>query len=169
MTKRCAEVLPFLGALADGAIAEGDRTWVQTHLESCAACPDRLSLFIAQGAALREMVHARGAAVSFDGFADKVLARTRKEKPRVFEGSGVWTREMLGAHRGAFAGAAGFALAACMALAVVFMPRQQVPFDDGADASQVEAVDFGTHDGAVLQLPHDTTVIWMSDDRGSGK
>jgi hypothetical protein len=27
-------------------------------------------------------------------------------------------------------------------------------------------VDFGTHDGAVLQLPHDTTVIWMSDDRG---
>jgi hypothetical protein len=35
-----------------------------------------------------------------------------------------------------------------------------------ADASspQVEEVDFGTHDGAVLQLPRGTTVIWMSDD-----
>ena len=170
MTKRCAEVLPFLGALADGAIAEGDRTWVQAHLDTCAACPDRLSLFIAQGSALREMVLARSAAVSFDGFADKILARARKEKPRVFDGSGVWTREMFGAHRGAFAGAAGFALAACMALAVVFIPQQPQLLDDGtAEASQVEEVDFGTHDGAVLQLPHDTTVIWMSDDRGSAK
>jgi len=167
MKKRCAEVLPFLGALGDGAIAEGDRTWVQAHLASCAACPDRLSLFVAQGAALRERVQARSAAVSFDGFADKVLARTRAEKPHVLEGTGVWTREMFGAHRGAFAGAAGFALAACMALAVVFIQPQ--PADDGAEASQVEEVDFGTHDGAVLQLPHDTTVIWMSDDRGSGK
>jgi hypothetical protein len=26
-------------------------------------------------------------------------------------------------------------------------------------------VDFGTRDGAVLQLPGQTTVIWMSDDR----
>ena len=24
---------------------------------------------------------------------------------------------------------------------------------------------FGTHDGAVLQLPRQTTVIWMSEDR----
>jgi len=37
-----------------------------------------------------------------------------------------------------------------------------------ADASgpQIEEVEFGTHDGAVLQLPRDTTVIWMSDDKG---
>ena len=36
-----------------------------------------------------------------------------------------------------------------------------------ADASspQVEEVEFGTHDGAVLQLPGDTTVIWMSEDK----
>jgi len=28
-----------------------------------------------------------------------------------------------------------------------------------------EVADFGTHDGAVLQLPRQTTVIWMSEDR----
>ena len=168
MIKRCAEVVPFLGALADGAIAEGDRTWVQAHLDSCAACPDRLSLFKAQGAALREMVFARSAEVSFDGFADKVLARTRKEKPRLLETTPVWAREMMGAHRGAFAGAAGFALAACMALAVVFSPQQSAVGEELVDnGGQVEEVDFGTHDGAVLQLPHETTVIWMSDDHGA--
>jgi len=73
---------------------------------------------------------------------------------------------MLGAHRGAFAGAAGFALAACMALAVVFSPQQQAGDELADNGGQVEEVDFGTHDGAVLQLPHETTVIWMSDDRG---
>jgi hypothetical protein len=75
---------------------------------------------------------------------------------------------MFGAHRGAF-GAAGFVLAACMALAVVFVPQPSA--DDLAPdpSSQVEEVDFGTHDGAVLQLPHETTVIWMSDDHGAAK
>jgi anti-sigma factor RsiW len=168
MTNRCAEVLPFLGALADGAIAEGDRTWVQAHLDTCAVCPDRLSLFVAQGAALREAIVARSASVSFDGFADKILARTRAEKARRFETTPIWAREMLGAHRGAFAGTAGVALAACLALLVVFSPQQQQAGDELADnSSQVEEVDFGTHDGAVLQLPHETTVIWMSDDRGA--
>lgn len=167
MTKRCAEVLPFLGALADEAIAEGDRAWVQAHLSACAACPDRLSLLKAQGAALREMIQARSAQVSFEGFADKVLARTRKEKPRLFESTPVWAREMFGTHRGAFAGAAGFALAACMALAVVFSPQPPAGDELADNGGQVEEVDFGTHDGAVLQLPHETTVIWMSDDHGA--
>jgi anti-sigma factor RsiW len=167
MTNRCAEVLPFLGALADGAVAEGDRTWVQAHLDTCTACPDRLSLFKAQGAALREVVLAKGASASFDGFADKVLARTRKEKPRLLDTTPVWAREMLGAHRGAFAGAMGVAVAACMALAVVFSPQQQSGDELLDNGGQVEEVDFGTHDGAVLQLPHETTVIWMSDDRGA--
>jgi anti-sigma factor RsiW len=166
MKKRCAEVLPFLGALADGAVREDDKTWVEAHLADCGACPDRLLLLKAQGNALREAVRARAAAANFDGFADKVLARARKEKPRGFEGSFVWTREMYGAHRGAFAGAAGLMLAACMALAVVFVPGQAAP-EELALESQVEMVDFGTHDGAVLQLPHDTTVIWMSDDHGT--
>jgi hypothetical protein len=43
--------------------------------------------------------------------------------------------------------------------------------DDGTPdpQSRIEEVDFGTHDGAVLQLPNETTVIWMSDDRGAPK
>ncbi|HEX4385047.1 MAG TPA: zf-HC2 domain-containing protein [Myxococcales bacterium] len=167
MTNRCAEVVPLLGALTDGAIAESDRTWVQAHLSTCAVCPDRLSLLRAQGDALRELMTARGASISFDGFADKVLARSRAAKPRRFEATPIWAREMLGAHRGAFAGAAGLALAACMALAVVFSPQQQAGEELADNGGQVEEVDFGTHDGAVLQLPHETTVIWMSDDRGA--
>jgi len=75
---------------------------------------------------------------------------------------------MLGAHRGAF-GAAGVVLAACMALAVFLAPsRANDDLDLLADNSpQVEQVDFGTRDGAVLQLPGQTTVIWLSDDRGT--
>jgi hypothetical protein len=54
-----------------------------------------------------------------------------------------------------------------MALVMLFLPPASA--DDGpavADSSpQVEEVDFGTRDGAVLQLGRETTVIWMSDDR----
>jgi anti-sigma factor RsiW len=167
MINRCAEIVPLLGALADGAIAGSDRALVEAHLSTCAVCPDRVALLKAQGDALREVMAARSASVSFDGFADKVLARTRAEKVRHFESTPIWAREMLGAHRGAFAGAAGLALAACMALAVVFSPQQQAGEELADNGGQVEEVDFGTHDGAVLQLPHETTVIWMSDDRGA--
>jgi hypothetical protein len=81
----------------------------------------------------------------------------------------VWGREMWWAHRGAFLSAGGLAAAACVALAVFLSPSRA---DDDelallADNSpQVEEVEFGTRDGAVLQLPQQTTVIWMSDDRG---
>ena len=66
--------------------------------------------------------------------------------------------------------AVGLALAACAALALVFSPA--APPDDGVllavNSPQVESVDFGTREGAVLQLPQ-ATVIWMSDDRGAAK
>ena len=58
------------------------------------------------------------------------------------------------------------ALAACMALFMLFLPATTDDAPAVADNSpQVEEVDFGTRDGAVLQLGHETTVIWMSDDR----
>lgn len=166
MTKRCADIVPLLGPYADGAAADGDREDVMRHLEECVRCPLRLRFFAAQGDALREAVRRRAGEADFRGFADKVLARARKEKPRGYQGVSVWTREMLGAHRAAF-GAAGVVLAACMALAVVFIPQPPQADDATPDPqSRVEEVDFGTHDGAVLQLPNETTVIWMSDDRG---
>ncbi|HEY2029681.1 MAG TPA: zf-HC2 domain-containing protein [Myxococcales bacterium] len=169
MTKRCAEIVPLLGPYADGAAASDDREEVARHLEECARCPDRLRFFTAQGDAIREAVRRRAEGADFHGFADKVLARARKEKPQSYQGLSVWTREMLGAHRGAF-GAAGVVLAACMALAVVFIPQPPVADDGTPDPqSRIEEVDFGTHDGAVLQLPNETTVIWMSDDRGAAR
>ena len=167
--KHCEEVVPLLGPLNDAALADDDRAWVEDHLRGCASCTDRKALIAAQGEALREALRARGAAADFSGFADRVLARVGKDRasaPVSAYGSELW-----GAHRGAFAAAGGLALAACLALAVFFLPARTDP-DDGAlladaRASQVEEVDFGTHDGAVLQLPHETTVIWMSDDRAA--
>jgi anti-sigma factor RsiW len=164
--KRCEEVVPLLGPLADGALSTDDRTWVEDHLRGCASCRDRGALIVAQGQALRDALAARAAKLPLDGFADRVLARTREQRaaPSPIP---VWGREMWWAHRGAFLSAGGLAAAACMALAVFLFPSRA---DDElallADNSpQVEEVEFGTRDGAVLQLPQQTTVIWMSDDR----
>lgn len=170
MTDRCAEVVPLLGPFFDGALAGDDRQWVEEHVRGCACCRDRLALISAQSAALRESLRARAAAPSFDGFADQVMARVRREPKAPAPGQArVWGLEMWGAHRAALTGAAGLALAACMVLAVFLSPPKAAPTDAQllADATlaQVEQVDFGTHDGAILQLPRNTTVIWMSDDQ----
>ena len=169
MTTRCVDVVPLLGPLLDGALESDDRAWVEDHLLGCEKCRDRLALIAAQGQAIRELLAARAAAASFQGFADRVLARVSSEPPREVPGYlRVWTSEMWGAHRGAFTATAGLMAAACVAMVVLIGPRQG--HDDAtllADASgpQIEEVEFGTHDGAVLQLPRDTTVIWMSDDK----
>ena len=167
--KGCEEVVPLLGPLLDAALQEDDRSWVESHLKGCASCRDRKAFIAAQGEALREVLQARGAAADFSGFSDRVLARVEKDKastPASAYGSELW-----GAHKGAFAAAGGLALAACMALAVLFLPAGTDPEDGAlladARASQVESVDFGTREGAVLQLSHETTVIWMSDDRAA--
>lgn len=170
MNRRCPEIVPLLGPQLDGELPADDRQWVDEHVRGCASCADRLALIAAQGAALRETFAARAADVRFDGFADRVLARVRRdEKPRLRQRLRVWSEEMWGAHRAAFTAGAGLALAACMALTVLFVPPRSADPDPQllADASgpQLDEVDFGTHDGAVLQLPGETTVIWLSDDK----
>jgi anti-sigma factor RsiW len=166
--KLCQEVVPLLGPRIDGALPDDDLAWVDDHLRGCASCTDRKALFVAQGDALREALSARGAAADFTGFADRVLARVGNDRagpPLRAYGSELW-----GAHKRAFAAAGGLALAGCMALAVLFFPQGLQSADEAAllaeaSAPEIQVVDFGTHDGAVLQLPHDTAVIWMSDDR----
>jgi anti-sigma factor RsiW len=166
--KRCEDVIPLIGPLLDGALGAGDRAWVDEHVRGCAACSGRRALLLAQAQALRDALRARSAALSLTGFSDRVLARVREQqKPRVAEQAQVWGREMWWAHRGVLTAGSGLALAACMALFTLLLPPASA--DDGpgiADNSpQVEEVDFGTRDGAVLQLGRETTVIWMSDDR----
>jgi anti-sigma factor RsiW len=166
--KRCKDVVPLLGPLLDGALDPDDREWVDEHVRGCAACSDRRALLLAQAQALRDALRARAAAISLSGFSDRVLARVRRQdSSSVREQARVWGREMWWAHRGALTAGSGLALAACMALFMFLLPPASA--DDGpvvADNSpQVEEVDFGTRDGAVLQLGRETTVIWMSDDR----
>jgi anti-sigma factor RsiW len=164
--RRCEEVVALLGPLHDGALAEDDGAWVEEHLRGCASCRDRLALIAAQAAALREAVAARARKVDLDGFADRVMARVREERPRAMERAPVWGRELWWAHRSALTAGGGLALAACVAAAVLFLPaRSDRPGMLADNSPQVEEVDFGTRDGAVLQLPRQTTVIWMSDDR----
>jgi anti-sigma factor RsiW len=164
--RRCEEVVPLLGPLRDGALAEDDRAWVEEHLLGCASCRDRLALIAAQAQALREVITRRAGELDLGGLAERVMARVRAERPRLAERAPVWGREMWWAHRGALTAGGGLALAACVAAAVLFLPARSDRAELLADNSpQVEEVDFGTRDGAVLQLPRQTTVIWMSDDR----
>jgi anti-sigma factor RsiW len=166
--KRCEEVVPLLGPLLDGALPDHDRIWVEDHVRGCPACRDRQALIAAQAQAIRDSLAARTGQLDLGGFSDRVLARMREERPRTAERAAVWGREIWWAHRGPVAAAGGLAAAACVALAVVFLaPAQTDDIGLLADNSpQVEEVDFGTPDGAVLQLSRQTTVIWMSDDRG---
>jgi len=96
----------------------------------------------------------RSAALDLEGFSDRVLARARDQRASPAERAPVWGREIWWSHRRALTAAGGFALAACAALTVVFSPA--TPKDDVAlladNSPQVEAVDFGTREGAVLQL-----------------
>jgi anti-sigma factor RsiW len=164
--KRCADAVPLLGPLHDGALADDDRAWVDDHLRGCSSCRDRLALIEAQAQAMREVLAARVARLDFSGFEDRVLQKLRKERAAAMDRAPVWGREMWWAHRRAFTAAGGLAVAACLALAVVFAPSRTEDLALLADNSpQIDEVDFGTRDGAVLQLPRQTTVIWMSDDR----
>jgi anti-sigma factor RsiW len=164
--RRCEEVVPLLGPLHDGELADDDRAWVEDHVCRCASCRERLALIAASGQAVRESVIARARGLDLKKIPDRVMARVREERAATAERAAVWGREMWWAHRRAFAAAGGLAVAACMAVAALFLPWRG---DDGAliadNSPQIEEVDFGTRNGAVLQLPRQTTVIWMSDDR----
>jgi anti-sigma factor RsiW len=165
----CKDMMPLLSGYLDGALDEDEKALVELHLSTCAKCGDRKALMIATAAALRERLSAKPAP-DFTGFADKVLARAKTEKATALQQAKVWSGEMWHAHRAAFSGIGAAALAACAALAVVLTPASNSDEALIADNSpQIEEVDFGTHDGAVLQLPQQTTVIWMSDDHGSAQ
>ena len=167
----CKDFVALLGPLADGALPSAEAGPVQAHLAGCAACRTRSALLAAQGAALRERAVASAASVDFTRLTDRVMARVSAERPSRLQQLPVWMSELVGAHRPAFAAAGSFALAACLALAVFFRPA---PADDlalqraqlVADAAepQVDEVDFGSHDGAVLQLRDRTPVIWLGED-----
>jgi anti-sigma factor RsiW len=166
----CRDVVPLLGPLLDGALAEDDRAWVEDHLRCCGKCLDRMALFAAQAAALRELLEARAARANFSGFADRVMARVEREAPAPLpERARVWASEAWGAHRGLLAAAGGLAAAAALATAAFLTPSRAPAVADEtllADATQpqFEVVDFGSHDGALLQLPDRTPVIWLSED-----
>jgi anti-sigma factor RsiW len=167
--KGCEEVVPLIGPLLDGVLDDDDRAWVEDHVSGCAGCRGRRALTLAQAQALREVLAGRAAALPLAGLSERVLARVREQQRAVMGGpSGVFWRELWWAHRGALTAGSGLALAACMAVAVFLGPGGTAGSGPvvADNSPQLEEVDFGTHDGAVLQLAGQTTVIWMSEDKG---
>lgn len=168
MTK-CNDAVPLLGPLLDEALPADDAAWVQEHLAGCEKCRDRKALLAAQAQGLREVLEVRSAAVDFSGFSQRVMDRIARE-PAPTAWQPAWFTELWGAHRTAFAAGGSALAAACLALAVWLAPQRGA--DEGiqllADASapQLDEVDFGSHDGAVMELGDRTPVIWLSDDRG---
>src|SRR5258707_15799542 len=114
--KRCTEVVPLLGPLADAALPDDERAWVTDHLRGCAACRDRMALTAAQGDALREALSARAARANFDRLADRGLARAAAQPQHAPLPVGV--SRLWSAHRSAFAAAGGLAAAGGRAIAV---------------------------------------------------
>ncbi len=167
----CADVVPLIGPLLDGALAADDSAFVEEHVAGCPGCQVRKALISAQAAALRERLSARAAEARFDGFADRVLSRSRQDRGGGWDRARVLGSEVFAAHRRAFAAAGGLALAASVALAVLLTPPRT---DEGALAQadpwpQIDEVDFGNHDGTVYELPDRTPVIWISDDSGGAR
>jgi anti-sigma factor RsiW len=171
--KSCREIVSLLGAYADGELLEDERDLVASHLGSCRSCPERLRLIAAQGAALRDRIVARGAGRDLSGLADQVMTLVAVEqRPAPLQRLPAWTSELWAAHRTVFATAGSLAIAAGLALAVIFKPdapdsaaaQAEIAAAD-AFAPQVDEVDFGSHDGAVMQLRDKTPVIWLGQER----
>ena len=167
----CREIAPLLGAHTDGELAHGERARVEQHLPGCDPCRQRLAFTAAQGLALRERVVARAAPADFSRLADQVMARVARQTPRSApERLSAWSRELWAVHRAVVTAAGSFALAACLALAVFLQPArvddnaQQAELLSDAAQPQIDEVDFGTHDGAVLRLADKTPVIWLGED-----
>lgn len=111
---------------------------------------------------LRLHVARQVAQADFSGFADRVLARVRAERPvPLVEKARVWLREALTFHP------LRMALAAAAAVAVlVGGPAALMSRTPGAGLL-VSELDFGPSGGMVYQTADDTTVIWIGSPEGS--
>lgn len=160
----CRDIAKLLSAFLDGELAPDDREYVDDHVRGCAQCALRCDLLRAQGQALRERMAEAAAGVDFEAMTRGILARVSHDRPlRGLPRLRVLGEELWRGHRRSFAAAGGLALAASVALVVALAPPKPLP-EGRVAVAQIDELDFGSHDGAVLELPHDTTVIWLSEE-----
>jgi anti-sigma factor RsiW len=160
----CAARVPLLSAMADGELAPGRAASLNKHLLSCAVCTARLALLKAQSAALHGALVSRVDALDLGGFTDRVLAKveTDRARPRLRDRAQVISLELWAANRRVFSAAAGLAVAASL-LFGVFLRQAARPPELLAQAS-VDLLEFDGQTGAVIEVPGQTTVIWVSDE-----
>ena len=175
----CRDAIPLLGPALDGELPREDRAWVDEHLVGCGACRDRQALLAAQAGALRQALDARAGAVDFSAFSQRVMARIAldiEERPvSPLQQLSVWLRETFAANRFALGAGAGFAAAGALALVVILRPpaplsrpsnNQALALADPAAHAQadIDELEVYGEEGSVLQLPGQSTVIWVSDE-----
>ncbi len=187
-TGRCQDAVPLLGPLNDGELDSHDRAWLEAHLAGCASCGVRRTFLSAQAEALRQHVAARAGQADFSFFTARVMARVAADRrPSFADRASVWAREVLGAHRYAFGAGAGFAAAAALALSVGLRPSPvSLPSAEGALAlasasrgvhapeaeqdrqADIEELEVYGQEGVVLQIPGQSTVIWVTEPGRAG-
>jgi anti-sigma factor RsiW len=176
----CRDAIPLLGPALDGELPRADRAWVDEHLAGCSACRDRQALLSAQAGALRQALEARAGAVDFSAFSQRVMARialdAEQRSASPLERLSVWLREVFAANRFALGAGAGLTAAAALALVVILRPPGPAAKPASDQALALASADQGAHaqadidelevygeEGSVLQLPGQSTVIWVSD------
>jgi anti-sigma factor RsiW len=187
MTARCAGFVRLISLRLDGVLEGAHAGQLEEHLAACAACRARELSLLAQGESIRVVAAGRLAALEASGeidlsnFAERVLRAARRDAQRPSR----WThvklalRERWEHQRLALSAALGVAMAGAAALAILFAaphPRppaerellaQESPSPQNAPVAQasIDALELlsGT-DGAVFEVPGQTTVIWLSDE-----
>ena len=170
MKRRCEESVPLLGPWMDGELAVEDGAWLAEHVACCPTCTTRKALLAAQRDAVREAVVRRASSADLSRLPDAVMARVEKDHaPAKVLRLRVWGTETWRAHRSRISVAAGLVVAACLAVVAILSPlRSDTPAgpllaDARSPGATLEAIDFESHEGAVLQAGQ-TTVIWVDDD-----
>jgi len=181
MTSRCSKAVALLGPAHDGELAAPDNAWLQEHLAGCAPCRRRQVLQKTVGLALRQKLTARADQVDLSFFATRVLARIAEDQRTRApwgERASVWLREMFSAHgRALGAGAALASLGGLLVVAAQVAPRVDRQDQSLALASarlamhaqaDIEQLEVYGQEGVVLQIPGQSTMIWVTDDPNGG-
>lgn len=178
----CERILLQLSAAQDGELSPRQTAALEEHLRGCAGCRARQALWSATADAVRARAVAAAELVRLDGFADRVLARvSADERARSnvlpFRARlGVAATEEWRLHKVALSAGGGLLAAAGLALALFVGPFAPTPegrpallAQAGSGATTIQELEYAAPNAAVLELPGQTTVIWVSDDASGAK
>ena len=162
----CQTVRPLLERMVDGALEGTERTQVELHAQSCAACSGEMRAIERIGQALRDDVETAWSAVDSSQLWMNVMrgVQAPEQKP-------LWTRIaglLLGSAPRKFAtGLAGLAVAALTAVLLLPGSKPAVVADEPSMASHESYVDsLASLDGpaTIVETPNSTIIMIQEPD-----